>query len=183
MNREQSMAKLKEHVKNKNLIKHMLAVEVVMRKLAIHFGEDEERWATAGLLHDIDYDQTADDPARHSLVGGEILAGLDLDDEIVHAVKAHNEYHSIPRESLMDKALFCADPVTGLIVASALIHPDKKLAPIDTQFVMKRFYEKSFARGAKRETIEACSELGLSLEEFITIALEGMKEVSKEIGL
>lgn len=183
MNREEALKTVKEHVKNKNLIKHMLAVEGVMRRLAQHFGEDAERWALAGLLHDIDYDKTMDDPARHSLVGAEILKGLGLDDEIVHAVKTHNEYHGIPRESLMDKALYCSDPVTGLIVAAALIHPDKKLAPIDAKFVLKRFDEKAFARGANRETIQGCSELGISLEDFINLSIEAMKNISGEIGL
>lgn len=183
MNRSEAMALVKSHVKNKNLIKHMIAVEAVMGALASRFGGDVEQWKLAGLLHDIDYDKTFDKPEQHSLLGAEILAEYDLPEELLNAVKAHNEAHGIPRETNMEKALFCCDPITGLIVAGALIHPSKKLSAIDADFVVKRFHEKSFARGAKRETILACSELGLSLEEFAAIALAAMQEVAEDIGL
>lgn len=183
MQRNEALELVKKNVKNKNLIKHMLAVEAVMGKLAEHFGADVEQWKLAGLLHDIDYDVTADDPEKHSLLGAEMLAEHGLDQELVNAVRAHNEAHGLPRTTQMDKALYCCDPVTGLIVAGALIHPDKKLASITPEFVLNRFGEKSFARGAKRETILACSELGLSLDEFVTLSLEAMQEVASDIGL
>jgi putative nucleotidyltransferase with HDIG domain len=183
MTREEALWLVKKHVNNKNLIKHMLAAEAVMRGLAKHFGEDEEKWGLAGLLHDIDYDTTKDDPERHSLVGGEMLREMGLDEEIVHAVISHNEHPGYMRESLMDKALFCTDPLTGLIVAAALIHPDKKLSSIDPGFVLNRFGEKSFARGANREHINQCAEIGLTLEQFVEIAFESMKSISKDLGL
>ncbi|MDP3058242.1 MAG: HDIG domain-containing protein, partial [bacterium] len=174
---------VKTHVKNKNLIKHMLAVEAVMQALAPKFGCDQEEWALAGLLHDIDYDLTFDNPAEHSLLGATMLANYELPDIIVKAVRAHNEAHGIERVSHMDKALYCCDPVTGLIVAAALIHPAKKIGAIDKDFVVNRFHEKSFARGAKRETILACSELGLSLDELIGVALVAMQERAADLGL
>jgi putative nucleotidyltransferase with HDIG domain len=181
--REDALNLVKKHVKTINLIKHMLAAEAVMASLAEHLGEDEKQWALAGLLHDIDYDKTANDPDRHSLVGGELLEGLGIDKDIVYAVKAHNEFHGLPRESLLDKALWAVDPLTGLLVAAALVHPEKKLKAIDVSFVMKRFKESSFARGANRDQIKSCSELGLDLEEFIKISLEAMQNISSDLGL
>ena len=106
-----------------------------------------------------------------------------LPEELVYAVKVHNEVHGYPRNSLLDKALYCADPLSGLIVAGALIHPSKKLAPLDVNFMVKRFGEKAFARGANREVIAQCSELGLSLEEFLGIGLFAMQEAAAELGL
>lgn len=183
MNRDEAYALLTQHLKTKNLVKHCLAVEAVMRRLARHFGEDEEKWGLAGLLHDIDYDRTKDDPARHSLEGAELLAEKGLPEDVVYAVKVHNEAHGLPRKSLMDKALYATDPLTGLIVAGALIRPEKKLAAIDVEFLKNRYGEKSFARGANRETIAACSEMGLSLEEFLGLGLEAMQGISDEMGL
>ncbi len=181
MNREEAHALLMRHVKNKNLRKHCLAVEAVMKALARHFGEDEGQWGLAGLLHDLDYDETANDMARHGYRTVEMLQDKGLSQEILHAILAHPGH--VERESLMDKALYCADPVTGLIVAAALIHPAKRLEPLDVDFLIHRFKEKHFARGANREQIRACQELGLSLEDFLGIALEAMKGISEELGL
>jgi putative nucleotidyltransferase with HDIG domain len=183
LKREEALELLKTKVRNKNLLKHMYAVEAVMGGLARHFSENEELWKLAGLLHDIDYDQTKDDPARHSLVGGAMLTEADLPEEVVYAVKCHNDYHGLERKSMLDKALYATDPLTGLIVAGALIKPEKKLASIDVPFLLNRFHEKSFARGARREVIASCSEMGLSLEEFLVIGLEAMKEINQELGL
>lgn len=181
--RGEALAAVKKNVKNKNLLKHMYAVEAIMAGLARKLEENEERWALAWLLHDIDYDGTADDPHAHSIVGAQMLEEMGVDGDIVYAVKAHNEIHGLPRNRKMDKALYAADPLSGLIVAAALIHPDKKLASIDTEFVLKRFGEKSFAKGANREQIQSCSELGLTLEEFIQIGLESMQAIHSELGL
>lgn len=181
--REDLLAEVKKRVKTKNLVKHILAVEAVMRSLARHFGEDEKRWGAAGLLHDIDYEETKDDPNTHSLVSGQIARDLGFDEEIAQAVEAHNEAHGYPRDTLMAKALYCSDPLTGLIVASALVSPSKKLSGIDTDFVEHRMGEKSFARGANRDIIRSCSELGLELSEFISLGLEAMQSISDELGL
>ncbi|MBF7081686.1 HDIG domain-containing protein [Desulfallas sp. Bu1-1] len=183
MTRDQAYELLKKHLKTKNLIKHSLAVEAVMRRLARHFGEDEEKWGLAGLLHDIDYDRTKDDPLRHSLEGAELLAELGLPEDVVYAVKVHNEAHGLPRKSLMDKALYSTDPLTGLIVAAALIKPEKKLSAIDVEFLLKKFGEKSFARGANREIITSCTEMGLELEQFLGLGLEAMQGIAGEMGL
>lgn len=184
MDRNQALAEVKKRVKNRNLLKHMYAVEAVMRHLAIRLGGDPERWALAGLLHDIDYEETAQHPEKHSLVGADILAELGVDEDLVYAVKVHNPAHGFERLSPLDSALHIADPLTGLIVAAALIHPDKKLAAIDAQFVLKRFGEKQFARGASREQISLCrEELGLDLEEFIGLGLEAMQGIADDLGL
>ena len=183
MKREDALMLLKEEVKQKNLVKHCLAVEAVMTRLAKHFNEDEDKWALAGLLHDIDYDQTAKDPERHSMIGADFLAQKGLSEDIVYAVRVHNEVHGLPRKSRMDHALYASDPLTGLIVASALIHPDKKLKSIDSDFVLKRFKEKGFAKGASREQISKCEELGISLREFVSLGLEAMQAADKALGL
>jgi putative nucleotidyltransferase with HDIG domain len=181
MTRVEAIAVLTENCKNKNLMKHMLATEAVMTGLAARLGEDVASWSMAGLMHDLDYDETASDPARHGLLSAETLETLGFSAEIIHAVKAHNNH--VPRESTMDKALYASDPVTGLVVAAALMHPLKKLAGVDVEFVMRRFREKRFAAGANREQIETCSDLGLTLEEFLGIAIESMKKVSDDLGL
>lgn len=183
MNRTEALSLLKKNLTNKNLFNHSLAVEAVMRRLAKHFQQDEEKWGLAGLLHDIDYDRTKDDPNRHSIEGAEMLAELGLPEDVVYAVKVHNDCHGFPRESLMDKALYATDPLTGLIVAGALIRPEKKLSVVDVPFLMKRFHEKAFARGARRETILACSEMELSLEEFLGLGLEAMQGIAAELKL
>lgn len=183
MNRIEALKHVNANVKNKNLIKHMLATEAVMKGLARKLKQDEAKWGLAGLVHDIDYEKTAKSPEKHSLIGAEMLEELGYDDDIIYAVKVHNDMHGLKRNSLMDKALYCSDPLTGLIVAAALISPEKKLNKIDTQFVLNRFKEKSFARGANREQIATCKELGLELEEFIEIGLSSMQEISKELGL
>jgi len=184
MIREEALRILKENVKNQNLIKHSLAVEAAMGKLAEKFGQDKKEWRLAGLLHDIDYEKTKENPSRHSLLGAEMLENLGLEKDICQAVKVHNSAHGIEPQSLMEKALFCVDPLTGLIVASCLVLPSKKLSDLKVENVLHRFKEKSFAKGADREIIKKCQEyLDLTLEEFVNIVLEAMKEISKDLGL
>ncbi len=183
MDRAQAAALMRRHLINKNMRKHSLAVEAVMRALAQRLGQDEEMWGLAGILHDIDYEETRDDPTRHSMVGADMLAEMGLPSQVVEAVRTHNEAHGLPRDGLMSKALYACDPLTGLIVAAALIHPDRKLAAIDAGFVLNRFGEKAFARGASRDQIRTCSEVGLDLEEFVTIGLQAMQAIAPELGL
>lgn len=183
VNRDQAFAVVKANVSNANLVKHMVAVEVCMRALAVRFGEDEDKWGLAGLLHDLDYDTAGSDPTRHSLVGAQMLEEMGMDPEVVGAVRVHNDYHGLPRLSAMDKALYSVDPLTGLIVAAALIHPAKRLAAIDVVFVMNRYHEKGFARGARREPIALCSELGMEVPDFVGVCLEAMQRHASQLGL
>jgi uncharacterized protein len=183
MTREDAHKELLKYVGNKNLLKHMYSTEAVMIRLAKHFDQDPDLWGQAGLMHDIDYEQMKDQPELHSLKGAEILTELGYSEELVYAVKVHNERHGLPRVTLLDKALYATDPVTGLIVAGALVRPEKKLSAVDGPFLLKKFGEKSFAKGASREQILTCSELGLSLEEFLAYALEAMQGIAKELEL
>ena len=181
MERDEAYRLVKDNVKNRNLVKHMLATEAVMAALAERFGEDAEAWALAGLLHDIDYDKTVDDFPRHGFTSAEILESKGVDEAILHAIKAHPGH--VPAETRMAKALYAVDPLTGLVVAAALIHPDKKLASIDAQFVLNRFKEKLFAKGANREQIKTCARLDMTLDEFVEVAVSAMQSISKELGL
>ena len=184
MIREEAFNLLRKNLSNQNLIKHSLAVEAIMRALARHFREDEEKWALAGLLHDIDYDKVKNDLSQHSLLGAKMLEDLGVDKNICQAVKVHNEAHGISPQTLMEKTLFVADPLTGLIVAAALVLPSKKLNDLTPENVLNRFKEKSFARGANREIIKKCEELlGLKLEEFVKIGLQSMQGISQDLGL
>jgi hypothetical protein len=159
----------------------MFAVEAVMKALARRFDEDEELWGLAGLLHDLDYDETVNTPSLHGLRTVEMLKQEDVPEEALHAIKAHNE--KAPIESSMDKALYSADPVTGLIVAAALMHPTRKLKHVDTEFVMRRFDEKRFAAGANRDQIRQIETLGITLKDFIALSLESMQSIDSLLGL
>jgi len=183
MKREDALNSIKTNVENRNLIKHMLATEAIMRALARHFGEDEDEWGLTGLLHDIDVELTDGDMSTHSKLGADLVREMGADEDMVHAILCHNEAHGVSRETRLDKALFCADPITGLITAAALVRPDKKLAGVEVKSIKKRFKEKSFAAGAKREQIATCSELGLELDEFIALSLKAMKGIAEDTGL
>jgi hypothetical protein len=181
VDRAEALAFLQEKVANENLRKHCLAVEAIMRRLAARLGGSPEEWALAGLLHDIDYDAVGQDPEKHAAVGAEWLAEKGLSPAIVEAVKGHND--KAARESPMAKALFAADPTSGFLTACALIHKEKKLAPVDLAFMQKRFKEKRFAARASREQMGKCSELNLSLDDFLSESLAAMKEIAPALGL
>jgi uncharacterized protein len=181
MTRNEAFEWVKSEIKAPNLIKHILAVEASCRRLGEYFGEDPEFWGMAGLLHDLDYEQTVNTPETHTHLTAQWLREKEFDEKLIHAVMAHAE--AVTPESKLDWALFSIDPATGLIVAAALMHPSKSLAGLDVPFLMKRFKEKRFAAGARRESIAACSNLGLSLEDFLGLVLDGMKRISNELGL
>lgn len=183
MTREEALDSIKANVENENLIKHMLATEAIMLALARRLGEDEEEWGLTGLLHDIDMELTEGDMNIHSTLGADLARELGASEAMAHAILCHNEAHGIPLETKLDKALFCADPLTGLIIAAALVRPDKKLAGVEARSVRKRFKEKSFAAGASREQISQCTEIGLELDEFLELGLEAMKEIAADLGL
>ena len=183
MTREEAINSIKDNVENQNLVKHMLATEAIMRALAKRFGEDKKEWGLTGLLHDIDVELTEDDPGSHSKLGADLARALGATEAMAHAILCHNEAHGIHPETRLDKALLCADPLTGLITAAALVRPDKKLAGLSVGSIMKRFKEKRFAAGVNREQIALCRELGIELEEFIALGLEAMQRVAADLGL
>ena len=183
MQREEALELMQENIKEENLRKHCLAVEAVMAKLADYFDKDEHKWRLAGLLHDIDYEETADQPEKHSQIGADMLAEMGMEEKIVDAVRAHNGMHELPRKTMMAKALYACDPLTGLIVASALIHPEKELAALDSEFVLNRYSDNSFAKGADRDVIASCKEMDLELKEFVELSLEAMQDISDDLGL
>jgi uncharacterized protein len=185
MNREKTLQLIKEHVKNKNSIKHMLAVEAVMKDLALKFNEDEELWGLVGLVHDIDMELVdyKNNPEEHGKKGVEILKKEGFSEEVTNAVLAHNKETGKSRDTILEKAIYCVDPLTGLIVASVLVLESKKIKDLSPSSVSRRFKERSFAKGANREVISACSEIGLTLEEFIEIGLSAMQKIEKELEL
>jgi putative nucleotidyltransferase with HDIG domain len=183
MNRQEVMESIRENVENENLIKHMLATEAIMRALARRMGEDENEWGLAGLLHDIDVELTEGDMSSHSKLGADLARDLGASESIANAILCHNELHGVAPETNMEKALFCVDPLTGLITAAVLVRPEKKIETLEAKSVRKRFKEKSFAAGAKREQIARCADIGLELDEFIAIGVAAMKEIAPQLGL
>ena len=183
MNRDDVLDSIEANVENANLINHMLATEAIMRALARRFGEDEDTWGLTGLLHDIDVELTEGDMNAHSALGADIARELGATEEMAQAILRHNEAHGLPPQSQLDKALFCADPLTGLIVAGALVRPDKKLEGLTVESLMKRFGEKRFAAGANRDQIASCDAIGIELQDFIGLGLEAMKDIAEDIGL
>jgi len=183
LTREEALGLVKKNVTKRNVVFHMLAVEAIMRSVAKHLGENEDEWGLIGLLHDIDYEKTETTPEKHSLMAEEILKGL-IPDELIKSIKTHNFHHTgvIP-ETKMEKALIASDAVSGLLVACALVMPSKKLADVKVETVVKKFKDKDFARGAERERILVCEEIGIPREKFFEIALDGLKSIASEIGL
>jgi putative nucleotidyltransferase with HDIG domain len=181
-NREEILDSIHGNVQDKNMIRHMLATEAIMRALAKKLGGDEKEWGITGLIHDIDIELVEGDMSSHSKLGADIAQELGATEAMAHAILCHNEAHGVPRETKLDKALFCADPLSGLITAAALVRPDR-LSGLTTKSVMKRLREKSFAAGVNREQVAQCQEIGLELEEFIGLGIEAMKGIASELGL
>ncbi|MCM2268093.1 MAG: HDIG domain-containing protein [Elusimicrobiales bacterium] len=185
MERQKALELLKTHVKNENLVKHCLAAEAVMRALAARLGGDPELWGLAGLLHDIDVELTAGDLARHTLEAERILAAEGLPAELIDAVKMHNEaaHGGRRRDQVFHRALAAGETVTGLITATALVYPDKRLASVKTSSVAKRMKDKRFAASVDRAIILECEVLGLKTEEFLQLSLDAMRSIAPDLGL
>jgi len=181
---ERGLGLLRQHVASDVLIKHCLATEAIMRAMATRFGEDAERWGLAGLLHDLDFEQTKDSPSEHGTKTAEILAREGLSGDIIQAIREHNaEALGIACESRMGIALSCGETVTGLIVATALVQPDRRLASVKPSSVRKRMKEKAFARNVSRERILDCEKIGLPLDEFLTLSVQAMQGIAADLGL
>jgi len=188
--RDEVLDLIRTHVTNANIVKHMLALEAVMGSLFNRLqptdGSTRDEWQLAGLLHDGDYcEGVSMDKQGIQIAVWAKEAGINLSDRVVHAMAAHNWTNTkVEPQNLMDWSIFCADSLTGLIVASALVIPTKKLADVKVSSVLKRFREPAFARGTRREDIALCQDkLGLSLEDFVSLSLSAMQSVSTKIGL
>ncbi|HUV31488.1 MAG TPA: HDIG domain-containing protein [Acidobacteriota bacterium] len=181
LTREEAYRLVEQKIGRNNLLKHILAVEAGMRRLAEHLGQDPEYWGLTGLVHDLDYNETKDDEARHTYLTREWLTPYDLPEEMLYAINAHPGH--APCRNHLDWALYSVDPSTGFLVACALMHPGKKLDAFDAGFMMRRFAEKRFAAGAERENMAACSNLGLELQEFLLLVRDGMLSIRGELGL
>lgn len=182
--REQALALLKKHVKNEKMIIHSLSSEAVMRGLARRLGRDEEQWGLAGLLHDIDVEVTGAEPTVHALKAAELLEEMDLDEATLDAIRMHNEEATgEPRTTDFQHALAAGETITGLIYATTLVYPDKKIESIKYKSVAKRMKQPAFAASVKREHIMECEQIGIPLNEFIQISVDAMREIHEEIGL
>lgn len=182
--REEALNLLKQHIKNERTLAHSLASEAVLRALARRLGEDEEKWGQAGLLHDLDMEVTQSDPLQHGLEVARILTAAGLDADVVDAIMMHNEMASgKQRNCTFQHALAAGETITGLITATALVYPDKKVASVKPKSVVKRMKEKAFAASVNRETILECEKLGLNIDEFAALAIAAMSEIGEELGL
>lgn len=184
MTREEAMDLLKQYIKNERMLGHSYATEAVMRALARKLEHNEEKWGITGLLHDLDLELVNADLSIHTRETEKILREKGVDPEIIDAIKMHNEdAWGAKRSSLFHHALAAGETITGMIVATALVYPDKKLSSVKAKSVTKRMKEKLFAASVNRDTIMECERLGLSLDEFAEICLQAMKEISGRLGL
>lgn len=183
MTRDEALVIVHEYVKNGNLVKHMLAVEAAMRFYAEKFGEDVEKWAAAGLLHDFDW-EIHPTLEEHPQAGEPILRQRGVPEELIRAVMSHAEHTGVPRQTRMEKALFACDEVTGLITAVALVRPSRSLLDLEASSVKKKWKDRTFAAGANRAEIEqAAAEFGIELWEHVGNVILAMRRIAPELGL
>ena len=184
--REDAFQLVIEFTQNPNLVKHMLAVEAAMRAYAQRFGEEEDLWATVGLVHDFDYEQNPDLSVEgHPVTGSKIMRERGWPEEMVRAVLSHaSEYTGVPRDTQMEKALYAVDELTGLITAVALVRPSKNIHDVKLRSIRKKWKDKAFAAGVDRQEVEqAADDLGIELWEHVSIVLEAMQGIAGELGL
>ncbi|MEW5806334.1 MAG: HDIG domain-containing metalloprotein [Acidobacteriota bacterium] len=184
MIREEALSLLKEKIRSDVLIKHSLATEAIMVKLAEVLGEDKEKWGLCGLLHDLDFEETKDNAPNHTLVTSEILLKKEIPEDIIVAIQEHNaEAIGRTRETKMGIALTASESITGLIVATTLVLPDRRLGSLNPNSVRKRMKEKAFAKNVSRESILECERIGQPLERFIELSVDAMRGISDILGL
>ncbi|MCX5880500.1 MAG: HDIG domain-containing protein [Deltaproteobacteria bacterium] len=184
ISRKDAFLLLTTHLKNEKLVSHCLATEAIMRELAPRFDQNPEMWAIAGLLHDIDYEITDGDPSRHGREGAELLLNHGVSPAIADSIQKHNaEGLGLERTSVFDHALACAETITGMIAATALVYPDKKIASVKPQSVTKRMKTPHFARSVSRDIIMECEIIGIPLPDFVAMSLKAMAGIAESIGL
>jgi putative nucleotidyltransferase with HDIG domain len=184
ISRQEAVELMKQYLPQDNLQKHCLATEAIMRSLAKKLGYDEDIWAIAGLLHDLDYVETKDCMDRHGLITEKILKEKGVKEEITGAIKAHNADNlGFQRKEVFEHALTAAECITGMVVAATLVYPDKKIASVKPKSITKRMKQKEFARSVNREYIKECEKIGIPLADFAVLSLEAMRGISDELGL
>ena len=184
MNRQDALSLLHAHIKNPNMIKHCLAAEAVLKALARQLGEDEDKWGLAGLLHDLDIEITQADLQVHGRETARMLSDHNIDPEIIEAISLHNETSAgRTRSTCFHHALAAGETITGLIIATTLVYPDKKIASVKVKSITKRMKEKAFAASVDRDIIRECEKCGVPLPEFARIALQAMQSISNDLGL
>jgi putative nucleotidyltransferase with HDIG domain len=186
--RSSALALMQEYTTSDSLRKHMLAVEAGMRAYARRFGEDVEQWGLTGLLHDFDYERFPNDAhsptEEHPSEGVRLLRARGYPEEILEAILGHATYTGVPRVTQMAKALFAADELTGLITATALVKPSRRVADVDVRSVRKKMKDKAFARGVNRaDIVQGAAELGVELDEHIACVIAAMQENAEALGL
>ncbi len=183
MSRDSTIEFLRQHVKTEMLMKHLYTVEAAMRGYARRYGEDEDRWGIAGLLHDFDW-EICPTPEEHPNFGAQIMRDHGYPEDMVRAVLTHGEHTGIPRESLMEHTLFAVDELSGFIRAVALVRPSKSLDDVTPRSVRKKMKDKAFARDVNRDDIvRGAEELGVDLDEHIAFIVESMKPIAGQIDL
>ena len=183
IDRKEAWKLLCEYTQSESLRKHALAVEACVRAYAKKFGEDENDWGCAALLHDFDYEKYPT-PAEHPFVGSKVLEQRGYPEWFRRAILSHADYANVPRETKLEHALFACDELAGFITATALVKPGKSLAEVEAKSVRKKMKDKAFARSVARDDItKGAGELGIELEEHIAFCIEAMKGVAKELGL
>jgi len=181
MDPEAARALAREKTEKDTTYRHLVSVEGVMRALAQRFGEDEDRWALTGLFHDLDQDQTGEDMERHAYMAAGWLREAGVDESVINGVLAHA--HEQYRTDLMAKAIVNADAVAGLLVAAALVRPEKS-AGMKVSSMKKKLKEKAFAPGVNRDEVTSVEEsIGLPLDEFFEVSIKGLQQVAPDIGL
>lgn len=184
ISRAEAVALMEQHLETDSMRKHCLASEAIMTALAPRFGVDPELWGLVGLLHDIDYNETREEMNRHGLVTEKILLERGMDPSVAEAIKYHNAGNlGLTRTEPIHFALTAAETITGMIVATTLVYPDKKLASVKPGSIKKRMKAKEFARSVNRDHIRLCESIGISLDDFIAISLDAMKSISDPLGL
>ncbi len=182
--RQDAVDLLHQYVKNERMLSHCYASEAVMRALARRLGQNEDQWGMAGLLHDLDVELVNADLSVHGLEAEKMLQEKGADPDVIDAVKMHNEKATGKmRSTPFQHALAAGETITGLIVATAMVYPDKKIASVKPKSIIKRMKEKAFAASVNRDNILECEKIGLSLEEFVQLSLQSMTEISDQLGL
>ncbi len=183
ISKDEAIEIMEENVGTKNLQNHMLAVAQIMKRLAEEMDKDEEKWEILGIVHDVDYEKTKDDPEKHALKSAEMMEGK-VPEDVIRAIKAHNHEHTgVEPEDDMEYAIHAADAVSGLIVATALVMPNSKLEEARPKSVEKKFDDSSFAKNIDRDRILYCEKLGLERDEFLELSLRALQDIDEKLGL